>query len=153
MFMKGQSLIEVLIALGVAALIVAAITMAVLAALNNAQFSKNQNLATQYAQQGMEVVRQIRNNDFALFNGYSGQFCLDQGANTLRVYPPVEGCGQNVSPFSRVVSIDNSCESSQKKAQVYVYWSDNKCTDEGNPFCHKAQMVSCFSDANVIQTP
>lgn len=150
----GQSLIEVLIALALGALIVAAITAAVLAALNNAQYSKNQNLATQYAQEGMEVVRKIKTSDWATFDALNGQYCLDQNSSNLTSYGT--GCGQNVYPFTRVVYIDESCGNSvaaQKKVSVWVFWSDSKCTNEDNPFCHKAQMVSCFSDANIITTP
>ncbi|MBI3069818.1 MAG: hypothetical protein HYY87_00750, partial [Candidatus Levybacteria bacterium] len=54
---KGQTLIEVLLALGTAVVVLSATVVAVLSALNNAQFSKNQSLATQYAQEGMEVMR------------------------------------------------------------------------------------------------
>ncbi len=147
---SGQSLIEVLIALGVAALIVAAIATSVLSGLNNAQYSKNQNLATQYAQEGMEIMRKIKNDNWATFDNLSGQYCLGQN-NNLTAYG--SGCGQNVSPFSRVVYVDESCANSQKKVQVWVFWSDNKCTNEANPFCHEANMVSCFSNVNVIQTP
>lgn len=147
----GQSLIEVLIALSLGAFIVAAITAAVLAALNNTQYSKNQNLATQYAQEGMEVLRKIKTSDWAYFDGLNGQYCLDGGSNQLRDYGT--GCGQNVYPFARVVYIDESCTNNQKKASVRVLWSDNKCTDQDNPFCHEAQVVSCFTDANLIPTP
>jgi len=55
---KGQGLVEALIALGAAVIIIAAITIAVITAVSNSDFSTEQNLATGFAQQGMEIVRQ-----------------------------------------------------------------------------------------------
>ena len=60
----GQTLIEVLVALAGITIIVTSLTVAVITSLNSAEFVKNQNLATQYAQQGMEVMRFMRNTNF-----------------------------------------------------------------------------------------
>ena len=60
---KGQSLVEVVIALGIAVIIVIAFTNATIASVRNSQFSKNQNLATKYAQETLEVVRAVRDQN------------------------------------------------------------------------------------------
>lgn len=155
---KGQTLIEVLAAFGVAVVLVAAIAIAVVSALSNAQFSKNQNLATQYAQQGMEIIRQMRNNDFAAFNVLSGDYCLDKNSNTPR--SKGLGCGQNIDNiFVREVGIEKnslSCPiegSDETRVTVSTSWSDSKCTDKSNLFCHSAKFVSCLSNVNVVATP
>lgn len=159
--MKGQTLIEALVALGAAVIIVSAITAVVISALNNAQFSKNQNLATQFAQQGMEIMRQMRDSDWTTFNGLeSATYCLNKESNSLTSYGL--GCGQNVDMFIREVHIDKSSDSSNScinntevntEVTVSVLWSDNKCTSSTNPFCHKVELVSCFSDLRLIPTP
>ncbi len=59
----GQSLVEVVIALGIAVIIVIAFTNATIASVRNSQFSKNQNLATKYAQETLELVRAIRDQN------------------------------------------------------------------------------------------
>lgn len=146
-FLKiGQSLVEVLISLSIAIAVLSAITVAVVYSLRNAQFSKNQNLATHYASQGMEVIRQIRDTKSSL-NGYSGGYCLPEGATTLNPssIPP---CGQNVSIYSREVSIEAAPEctgTDSYKVTVKVSWWDNACGATSN-FCHKAQLISCLSD-------
>lgn len=59
----GQTLTEVLFAVAVASLVLLGLTRASISALRNAQFAKNQSLATQYAQKGMEEVRQMRDQN------------------------------------------------------------------------------------------
>lgn len=104
----GQTLIEVLLALGTAVVVLSATVVAVLSALNNAQFSKNQNIATQYAQEGMEVMRKMRNSNWTLFSSYSGQYCLDQNSTQLLGRNlTTQGCnGQNVGIFAREVDVE-----------------------------------------------
>ena len=84
---KGQSLVEALIALGVAVIVVSAMAVAAITSVNNADFSKYQNLATNYAQQGLEVMRQQAQSNWAFFasqvplysSGSSGEtYCLNQ---------------------------------------------------------------------------
>ena len=52
---SGQTLVEVVLAVAVASLILVGLTRATTEALRNAQFAKNQSLATQYAQEAMEI--------------------------------------------------------------------------------------------------
>ena len=155
--MKGQSLIEVLLALGAAVVIITAITAVVTSALNNAQFSKNQNLANQYAQQGMEVVRAIRDKSSGTFFSLPGgpNFCLPQNSTELvnRSGPDCDGEG-NVGIFIRAITLKNDSDcagaaNTKVKATVSVAWNDSKCTSAGNPFCHEVKLVSCFSQQTV----
>lgn len=157
----GQSLIEVLISLTIATAVLSAITVAVVYSLRNTQFSKNQNLATQYASEGVEVVRQIRDNESTLSN-YNGGYCLPQDSTKLdgALVPP---CGQNVGPkdigstnyiYSREVTIEPASTppdpptecGDNYKVTVKVSWWDNACGDTSN-FCHKTQLISCLSDS------
>ncbi len=168
----GQTMIEVLVALGTAVVVISAITVSVITSLKNSQFSKNQNLATQYAQGGMEIVRQIRNSEYSVFNSLEDKkyYCLDKGASTLREEPVDEGCLQNVDVFIRKVYIEKNsseCEpimppnptptpilsTKPTKIKVLVQWSDSQCTDPQAAFCHKVEISSCFSDFTVISPP
>lgn len=169
---KGQSLIEVLIGLAAAVVIVGAITVATISALNNAVYSKNQNLATEYAQQGMETVRNLRDREYSLFNELNGEYCL---ANTCDKIDPTSNnaqdpcgpksiiCQQNVGGenagiFVRQVSVDpNSSycrESTGQTTQaihvtVTVSWFDAKC-GSSSVFCHTISLSSCLSTFNTI---
>lgn len=156
--MKGQTLIEVLVALGVAIVLIFAITIIVINTLNNAVFSKNQNLATQIAQEGMELVRKQKQSNQATFNSLSGDYCLGKEQTILS--PKVIDCSQNVDIFKREIKINRSdlgsCDTpsaNDAKVIVTVLWFDNKCTSTANLFCHNVKLISCFSDVANIPTP
>lgn len=156
--MKGQTLIEALAALAVAVAVVSAITIAAINSLNNVQFSKNQNLATSYAQQGMEIVRQIRNRDWnAFYNLKYIYYCLPKDATSLTQGVPGSSpvCDVNIDNiFKRQVLINHNSDCAvASKVNVSVFWSDNKCTSGSNLYCHKVELVSCFSDSAIVPTP
>src|SRR3989344_9330524 len=74
---SGQTLLEALIALATAVVIISAMAVLVLSSLSNAQFSKNQNQATQYAQQGMEFLKNLAQSDWASFAAKTDvNYCL-----------------------------------------------------------------------------
>lgn len=75
---NGQSLLEVLVAMAIAILILAALAMAVISAVRNAQFAKNQTLATKYANEGLEWLRAERDADWTSFTAKAGSsYCLN----------------------------------------------------------------------------
>ncbi|MBI2074539.1 MAG: hypothetical protein HYT83_01735 [Candidatus Levybacteria bacterium] len=148
--MKGQTLIEVLVALGVAIVLIFAITIIVINTLNN--------LATQIAQEGMELVRKQKQSNQATFNSLSGDYCLGKEQTILS--PKVIDCSQNVDIFKREIKINRSdlgsCDTpsaNDAKVIVTVLWFDNKCTSTANLFCHNVKLISCFSDVANIPTP
>lgn len=57
---KGQTLVEILLAVGVAALALMALTRAVTISLRSARYAKNKTLASQHAQETMEALRAYR---------------------------------------------------------------------------------------------
>ena len=148
---KGQSLIEALIALGAAAFIVSAVAMAVITAVNNSDFSKNQNLATQYAQQGMDILRHKSESDWQSFSAYGGNYCLSQDSTALT--PQSVECPKNISNFfvrQITISQNSSGCSGNARVSVSVAWTDGKCTSSANVYCHAAVLDSCL--ANITQT-
>ena len=146
---KGQGLIEALIALGAAVIIIAAITIAVVTAVSNSDFSKYQNLATGYASQGMEVVRQKSQLDWTDTATYSGTWCLPQG--TTDFYPALGAytCPVNVNnQFVRQLEFSHnypSCNGANTLVEVTVKWTDGKCSGALD-FCHKVVLDSCLAD-------
>lgn len=60
---KGQSLLEVVIVLGVAGIVLGALIIAVIVGLKNAQFAQNQSKSTKYAQEALEKIKGIRDRD------------------------------------------------------------------------------------------
>lgn len=157
---RGQSLIEVLIALAAAVAIAAAIAVTVITSLNNVDFTKNQNLATQYSREGLEVVRQLAKNNWTNFTStyQSVNYCLSEGSSDLTLMGP-SGCSQNVGLqnenylFKRQIVIDQNpvskCVGTIDVTSI-VSWSDNRCL-VGNVFCHSVSLESCFADINTIK--
>lgn len=169
---EGQSLVEVLVGLATAVLIIGAITAATIAALSNATFSKNQNLATSYAQQGIEIVRNLRDRDYASFSELSGTYCLAKACN--RIDPtsadPQDPCGpkqilcdqnasgENADIFVRQVFVDKTSsyckDTTQQTSQgtqvtVNVSWFDSKC-GTSQVFCHSVKLSTCLSTYNAV---
>ncbi|MCJ7792877.1 MAG: hypothetical protein MUP45_02780 [Candidatus Marinimicrobia bacterium] len=70
---QGQSLIEVLTALAIAVLVIVALVAGVTYAVRNLTYAKNQALATQYAQEGLEAARRMRDEDPETF--FQDGFC------------------------------------------------------------------------------
>jgi hypothetical protein len=157
---KGQSLVEALIALGVATLIVSAMAIAIVTSVNSSDYSKYENLATHYAQQGIQILQQSQ-SDWAEFSKSDniGSKCL--GDNNLLT--PGVNCLLSPSPtanlagfFIRQVSLvqggDSSCpEPASIHGKVSVLWGDGKCSS-GNLYCHKVVLESCFANINPAKT-
>lgn len=63
---KGQSLIEITIAIGVILLVLGALTITILIGLRNSQFAQNQLQATKLAQAAMENIKLLRNRNIPI---------------------------------------------------------------------------------------
>ena len=64
---KGQSLLEVAIALGIGMIIITALTIVTLEGLRNSQFSQNLTQATGYAAEGRDITTTMRDRSSPLF--------------------------------------------------------------------------------------
>ncbi len=150
--MKGQSLIEVLVALGIISLIVTGVATIITQSLSNTQFSKDQEAATKYAQEGLETVRSVRNSNYATFATLSGRYCL--GANSQSLGATQPSCTvPNVETFIREIRIEQTpgCNTNAAKVTATVSWTDGKCPANG--YCHNASLVTCLSKINPVTAP
>jgi len=173
----GQTLIEILLAFSVSILVLSAIVVGITTSLSNTQYTKNQNLANSYAQEGMAVVRQIRDSSWPNFSSYTTNITYCLGPNPMGLTPlapPALNCGAQ-SPvggiFSREVTIvhykddiSNGCAAGTptpppvgtggSKVTVRVSWADSKCpAGTGNPLCHNVELITCFSSIDLKPTP
>jgi type II secretory pathway pseudopilin PulG len=174
---KGQSLVEALVALGVATIVVSAMAVAAITAVNNSDFSKYQNQATQYAQQGIEYLRQLSENDWSSFSSHiadpNGVSCLSDVVPLALVASDNGSCSSpNIRNekgnkfFVRQVQLtnvpysvpapsnnDNIACNGVVKVTVTVSWTDGKCgTLDGNQvYCHSVVLNSCLDNVNATQ--
>ncbi len=108
---SGQSLIEVLAALGVVVLVILALIIATTLSIRNATFAKNQSMATNYAQEGMELLRSCRDQDPESF--WSQSCSLPSLEETF---------------FERVVVWNELVEDEKMEVTVTVTWKDVRGT-------------------------
>ena len=151
---EGQSLIEALIALASGVVIITAIAIAVVNSVNNADFAKNQNLATAYSQQALEVINVLQKNEWSSFSALSGNYCLNKDS-TMLYQAPISGCSKNVDQFVRTVVITPNASncSGGSRVRASTSWNDGKCTDPNDLYCHSVDLTSCITEVNVIPAP
>ena len=107
---KGQSLIEVVVALAAALLVILALVRVAVTSMRNASLAKNQALATQYSQEAMERIRAFR--DQTDWTTFTTGGC--QSPPELEEPPP---------PFAQAITC--SLEAGDKmKITVIVSWTD-----------------------------
>jgi type II secretory pathway component PulK len=153
---RGQGLVEALIALGAAVVIISAITIAVVTSVHNSDFSSYQSLASNYAQQGMEIVQQQSQldwNDTATYSG-TGIWCLPERTTDFYSHITDSNCSLNnvniQNKFLRLVEFKtvSSC-GTNIQAEVTVKWADSNCSiNSGNAYCHQVVLDSCIADIN-----
>lgn len=129
---RGQTLIELIMALGAGVLIVIAIIGGVVAAGKNSQFAKNQSLATRYAQEGVELIRSQRDKLgwSTLYADYSGKPQCIAGGGIFS--DKGNSCGNNVATiFSRDATfIDDTGNGTKLSISVTVSWQDSSGTHQ-----------------------
>jgi type II secretory pathway pseudopilin PulG len=148
---SGQTLVEVSIALSAVLLTLAAIAILIVISVSNSVYIKNQSQAAKYAQEGMEQVRYLKNNNIPLFSSYDGSWCMGDG-NSLTISSGACSVVNVNSQYIRQVdfeknSLDVNC-SQQTKVIVTVRWQSTKCigSDTNARYCHKSVLISCFRD-------
>lgn len=150
---KGVILIEAILALGVIVIILTALVTALITASSSSSFSKEQSLATGYAQEGLEIARNDKEKDFESFLTLNGDYCLDELESSI-YDDTVRVCSGNVAEkFTRIVTITNNptnCGTTDSRFVISrVTWTDSRC--EGVAECHRVELNSCFVNLNRIE--
>lgn len=162
---KGQTILEVVIALGAGIVVLSAMTVAVITSLNNASQATTESQANHFAQQGIEIMRNMRNNDYATLSNLSNAtYCMADSCKAINSALGSCGlkaasCGLNVkNKYIREVSLTHNSitclstgvtpppGSKQTYVKVQVSWTDNKCTSALSTYCHSVSVESCFSN-------
>lgn len=151
---RGQTLIEVMIALTIGVLVIGALAIATVVSIRNATFSQNQTQAAKYAQEGIELVRTTRDRNAPvsgtvsqrqlqtfqdLWNvnfgpakvnnqtivGFTGYFKLDPVHLTLTLVSNTPSDQEQLNNFKRQVIIEDGVNPAQEKTvTVLVSWQD-----------------------------
>lgn len=124
---SGQSMIETLIALGIGVLIMVALVQSIVTSIKNSQFAKNQTLATRFSQEGIELIRGVR--DKLGWPGFYNSFnattkCL--GGSDYTLWSTTLPCSVNAGDiFVRQASLsDPEGAGNQILVVVTTVWTD-----------------------------
>lgn len=110
---KGQTLLELIVVISVSVIIIGALVFATIASLRNAQFSKNQSLATKLAQEGIERVRVGRDRNQCIKN-------LDAGVNSWNGSSTNSDCPGSGSIWNYPITGSSSnCENLTTSGKCY----------------------------------
>lgn len=160
----GQSLLEIVIAIGLALIISTGLVITTVNGLKNSQFSKNQAQATKYAQEAIDQIRTIRDRDYAvcgpslsvakfsdlwpsdvcslactytLKRSSVDGYCPGDTSSPiwLKISPPAQ---ETIGNFNREIKIE-TFSANQKKVTVKVSWTDIS----GN---HESQLVTILAN-------
>ncbi len=137
----GQSMIETLIALGIAVLIIVALVQSIVTSVKNTQFAKNQTLATRYSQEGIEWVRSTRDvlGWPSFYNSLNGRTKCIGGSDYID-WSSTFPCSINAGDiFSRqAVFSDPEGSGNQILIAITTSWTDTSGT-------HKSQQQTVLS--------
>jgi Tfp pilus assembly protein PilV len=129
-FLEGQSLFEVVLALGLATLIIVAIVSLATNSIRNTSFSRDKTLSTRYTQEATEWLRGQRDEDWDVFTA-NIIFCpappYTQCLDTLS-WGDCGACGEDElieNKFKREVSFTEVAADSVSM-EVRVYWTDSQ---------------------------
>jgi type II secretory pathway pseudopilin PulG len=133
---QGQSLFELVIAIGVSALIIVVLVSLVSNSLQNAAFAKNETLSGRFAQEATEWLRGQRDSNTNIFftNVSSYPFGVARCFNNLN-WSAVGPCGETDKisdlfvrqiTFKSVDAIINGVTKNIIEADVVVSWTDSK---------------------------
>ena len=70
----GQSLVEAIVAVGIAILVITGLVVLAVGAVRTATLSRNRSLAVQYGQEGVEALRSIRDRDYTELPASGGPY-------------------------------------------------------------------------------
>ncbi len=125
---SGQTLAEVVVAIGVIVLLVTGLIVGTSVTLKASQYSKARSQAVQYAQESIELARTIRDGGWTAFRAYGTvagtSWCLDKAG----VWTAMDGsCLPNIDNFfTRQVTF--TWTDPRMKADIVVSWQDGNKT-------------------------
>ncbi len=73
---KGQTLIEAVVVIGIVVLLATGLVSGTTASLKSAQTGRSRTLAVSLAQEGVELMRTLRDQQWSSFQAHSGYYCL-----------------------------------------------------------------------------
>src|SRR4030042_4162482 len=124
---SGQSLVEAMIALGVAVIVIVALVNLSLISLRSSTVAQNQLTAKNLANQGLEVVRSLRDQDWGNLPPASTEPYYLNSEKTGLVSDIVEKIDKESGDefFTRKIFVADVGDDQKKQVTCEVTWSDS----------------------------
>lgn len=122
----GQTLLEMVIAFLVATLVIIALATVTIRAIKNAQISENRTKAARFAQQAIEQVRAVRDQQgWTAFSSYANGCYQVNTSSSLWTLTAVSCGGELISGtiFRRQISLTDD-GANGKNVNVTITWTD-----------------------------
>lgn len=128
---NGQTLVEVIVILGVVAVLVTGLVAASSSALRASESGKSRTLATKYAQEGIELTRRLRDSGWTTFYTYGNTdpgkpWCVD---GTGVWTSGAGGCDINIEQqYTRTVTIE-WIDATKVEVNSMISWVEGDSTN------------------------
>lgn len=127
-YQNGQTLAEVVVAIGVVVLLVTGLIIGTSVTLKASQYGKARSQAAQYAQEAVEMARALRDSSWTTFFSYSGTSqCLSKTGEwtTMSVSCPFDIDAMYARTVTFTWRDDLSVTNDERmKVDVVVSWTD-----------------------------
>lgn len=124
----GQTLAEIVVALGIILLIISALIVGGTAAIKSSDQNRLRTLAVGYAQEALEITRKLRDEDWTSFQAKSGLWCLDKAGVWTQA---VAECPANIdNAFTRSVTFTWNTALSRMDVVTTLRWQDGAATHQ-----------------------
>lgn len=118
---KGQTLLEIIVVIGVIVVLTTGLVALATVSIQNTRISLLKSQAVKYAQEGMELVRQRRDQGWPAFQALDGNWCLGDGADWFHA----DVCYRNIKFFfGRTVNFAWDDVNKRMKVKVTVDWTE-----------------------------
>jgi len=111
---SGQSIIEVIVALALIAVVILGLVRVTISSINNASFARDQRGATKYAQEGIENARKLKEENEAVFWNKSGTET------------------ETIGKFKRETTWTEIEDNQKMQVEVRVWWQDSRGVHESD---------------------
>ncbi len=105
-YSRGQTIVEAIVVVSVVVILTTGLVAATTASLKSAQISRIRGAATSQAEDGLEYIRSLRDENWTTFQSYSGEYCLDE--DKILTAGNATSCPNNISSslgnFTRVIT-------------------------------------------------
>lgn len=133
---RGQSLVEVIVAVGIVILLVTGLLVGTTNAIRSSQFSTMKSRATRYSQEGLEITRNLRDTSWVSFSAKSGPWCLSEDGTWTQGNPT---CPVNIANrFTRTMTFTWDAGNNRMKVDSLVSWKDGVAV-------HTSQIITYFT--------